>query len=678
MKVAAIAVLGFAVAIGGLPLASSPNAAYANEPTPQLIHAATNGKVTVGADVEGKLWWSDKGGTSGTWVNSGSALSKNGVTSLVWTGQLFIASSYFSTARSTDGKTWTIRVFPLGRQFDPGNIISDEEFFRAGSMSAEQVQQFLDNRLPGCSAGFVCINRYTEDTWDRPKTVLCNEYKGARRETAAQIIAKVSAACGVAAEVLIVLIQKEQGLVTLANPSKARYDRATGYACPDTAPCNAEYFGFYNQVYNAAKQFKRYANPPGTSRYFTWFPVGRQSNVRWHPQVACGTSPVTIQNQATAGLYYYTPYAPNAAAMANLTGMGDSCSAYGNRNFWRLYNYWFNPTKEFGTYITTYQGGLLAVDGDGVLARSTNGIDWIRFAQIPGVGGTNRIAEFGLTESGSLGIVTAKGEGYQTTDLASWSSLTVTKSDQPQTFVSTHTVRSGDTVWAIARSQGVTIDAVVKENSLPNNGNSIFVGQKLTITKTGVVPQYVSPIKPHASAVPLSTFGLGTPQPAPTPAPAPEQPATDTPTTDTPATDAPATDTPTTDTPATDTPATEAPAPAPQTRVLQPLVTQKSETDSVYVVRRGDTVIRIAARNGTSVAKIREWNNLRNVNRIFIGQRLIVGKVSAEQAFHRVEAGDTVDIIATLRETTTARVLALNPSLRQGTALEVGSLVRVR
>jgi LysM repeat protein len=72
-----------------------------------------------------------------------------------------------------------------------------------------------------------------------------------------------------------------------------------------------------------------------------------------------------------------------------------------------------------------------------------------------------------------------------------------------------------------------------------------------------------------------------------------------------------------------------------------------------------------------------DWNNIRNVNRIIIGQRLIVGKDSSQQSFHRVESGDTVDVIAQLRGTTTARVLSLNPSLRQNSTLEVGSLVRV-
>jgi len=656
LKVLSTALLAVAVTVGGLQMGHAPDSAYASQPTPQLAHAATNGSITVGAGVDGKLWWSERGGENGTWVDSGANLSKNGVTSLIWTGNMFIASSYFSTARSTNGKTWTIRVFPLGRQFDPGNIISDEEFFRAGTMTAEQIQQFFDNRAPECRSGFVCLNKYTERTFDREATVLCNEYKGARSETAAQIIAKVSQACGVAAEVLIVLIQKEQGLVTHSSPNQARYDRSTGYACPDTAPCDARFFGFYNQVYNAAKQFKRYANPPGTSRFFTWFPVGRESQVRWHPNVSCGTTPVTIRNQATAGLYYYTPYTPNSPAMANLTGAGDACSAYGNRNFWRLYNYWFNPTKEFGTYLTTRDGRMFAVDGDGVIAESTDGVNWLRTGQIPNVGGANRIAEFGFTEAGTFGIVTIRGEGFQSSDLRSWSGLEVTKSETQQSFVQTHTVRAGDTVFAIARANGVTVNHIVQENTLPNNGNRIFVGQRLTITKEGVVAQYQSPIRPHQSVVPLSTFGQSPSTPVSSPAPTPDA--------------APPT---TTDQVTTDAPAGDQPA----TRVLAPLVTQKADTDTVYVVKRGDTMLRIAFRNGQTVRQLVEWNNIRNVNRIFIGQRLIVGKASGEQTFHRVEAGDTLQVIAQVRNVPLARVLSLNPSLSQNSSLEVGSLVRL-
>ena len=305
-----------------------------------------------------------------------------------------------------------------------------------------------------------------------------------------------------------------------------------------------------------------------------------------------------------------------------------------------------------------------------MIAQSSDGINWLRTGQIPGVGGSNRIAEFGFTDSGTFGIVTTQGVGFQSADLADWSNLEVTKTEQAQQFVQTHTVKRGDTVWGIARANGVSISAIVQENSLTNNGDRIFVGQQLTITKQGTVAQYQSPIKPHSSTVPLSTFGQG--------APAPVQPVTDSgdsPTTDTPTTDS------STDAPA-DNPSEESSAEAPvvqdQNRVLQPLVTQTADTDKVYVVRRGDTLIRIAFRNGQTVRQLVEWNSIRNVNRIFIGQRLIVGKDSATQSFHRVEAGDTVSLIAQLRNVELARVLSLNPSLSENSTLEVGALVRVQ
>jgi hypothetical protein len=194
---------------------------------------------------------------------------------------------------------------------------------------------------------------------------MCGEYKSGGRETAAQIIARVSAACGVSAEMLLVLLQKEQSLVTHQSPSATRFKIATGYACPDTAPCDSLYFGFYNQVYHAAKQFKRYANPPGTSTFFTWYPVGKKSNVLFHPNSLCGRTPVTVKNQATAGLYYYTPYTPNGPSLQSFSGTGDACSSYGNRNFWRIYNLWFNPTKSYSTWYLHAGSSHLVIDNDG-------------------------------------------------------------------------------------------------------------------------------------------------------------------------------------------------------------------------------------------------------------------------------------------------------------------------
>lgn len=136
--------------------------------------------------------------------------------------------------------------------------------------------------------------------------------------------------------------QAVQSLVTDLAPSERQFRSATGYGCPDTANCDSGSYGFAAQIYGAAWQFQRYRSP-GSS--FDWYPVGETNDIRYSPDAECGTAPVTIANAATAGLYYYTPYQPNAAALAHLYGEGDACSAYGNRNFWQIFSTWFGDPQ---------------------------------------------------------------------------------------------------------------------------------------------------------------------------------------------------------------------------------------------------------------------------------------------------------------------------------------------
>lgn len=225
--------------------------------------------------------------------------------------------------------------------FQPGNIISDAAFYDRGTMTEAQIQSFLQSKVPSCQSGYVCLKDWYDTSRTTGADAMCGSYSGGIRERAAAIIYKVAQACGINPQVLIVMLQKEQGLVTHTWPSDWRYTIAMGQGCPDTAACDTRYYGFFNQVYGAAWQLKRYANPPGTSAYFTWFAPGKTWNVRWHPNASCGSAPVYIQNQATANLYYYTPYQPNAAALRAGYGEGDGCSAYGNRNFYQYFTDWF-------------------------------------------------------------------------------------------------------------------------------------------------------------------------------------------------------------------------------------------------------------------------------------------------------------------------------------------------
>lgn len=229
-----------------------------------------------------------------------------------------------------------------GADFDAGNIISDSIFFNANSMNESQVQAFLNSVVPNCAGanGWPCLKNLVTGTTSRAAVggTHCAAYQGAPAESAARIIVKVAQACGINPQVLIVMLQKEQGLVTATSPTERQYRVAMGYACPDTAPCDTAYYGFYNQVYMAAWQLRQYTNFPDRT-----YRIG-EVRIPYHPNSACGSSIVNIRNQATANLYNYTPYRPNAAALANLSGTGDACSAYGNRNFWVYMNTWFPST----------------------------------------------------------------------------------------------------------------------------------------------------------------------------------------------------------------------------------------------------------------------------------------------------------------------------------------------
>ncbi|MEO6200627.1 MAG: hypothetical protein ABIX44_05630 [Cryobacterium sp.] len=231
--------------------------------------------------------------------------------------------------------------------FDPGLIISDYNFYNNAAMTDGEIQSFLEASPCTPVDSSPCLWEYRESTTFQPDQGdgHCAPYAATRNEPASRIIARVAQACTISPKVLLVMLQKEQSLVT--RPSASGYLRATGYGCPDTADCDKRYFGFFNQVYRAAWQFRQYSQEPERA-----YKIGRV-NVGFNPDAACGAEPVRIRNQATANLYNYTPYQPNAALLARPGTDGDSCSAFGNLNFWRFYTHWFGPTENqpFPSYL---------------------------------------------------------------------------------------------------------------------------------------------------------------------------------------------------------------------------------------------------------------------------------------------------------------------------------------
>ncbi len=258
-----------------------------------------------------------------------------------------------------------------------GNIIDDSIFFDKNSMTVGEIQAFLNSKVPVCDtsgskpseygggtraqygaskgypAPFVCLKDYYEN----PSTKANNLHGSPIPPggiSAAQIIWNVSQQFGISPKVMLVMLHKESDRLMIDDwPWSTQYRTAMGYGCPDSGPnysanCNPNDYGFYTQMYSAARQFRLYANSPNSYN----FVAGRNNTIQYNPDPACGSSVVYIENQATAGLYNYTPYQPNQSALN--AGYGTApCGAYGNRNFWKLYNDWFGSTHGRISWHTT-------------------------------------------------------------------------------------------------------------------------------------------------------------------------------------------------------------------------------------------------------------------------------------------------------------------------------------
>ncbi|GAA4753949.1 hypothetical protein GCM10025783_28610 [Amnibacterium soli] len=295
--------------------------------------------------------------------------------------------------------------------FDPANIIDDAVMFNGATMTAAQIQSFLNAKQPSCASGATCLKSVQVDMPRMTANLMCKAMPAQASATAAQVIAAVGKACNVSPQVILVMLQKEQTLVTGRMPYSGEsvsliYRKATGLGCPDTAACDPNKYGLFNQLYGVAYWLVRYTTPPGTTgagwTSYSWFPVGRPAGILYNPNATCGAKTVTIKNKATASLYYYTPYVPNTSALSAGWGIGNSCSAYGNRNFYLYFTTWFGSTHYVVTgAINTYWSKNKSAYGDpagnAVKVSANGGGSYQRFAK--GTIYTSDAGTFGLTGS---------------------------------------------------------------------------------------------------------------------------------------------------------------------------------------------------------------------------------------------------------------------------------------
>ncbi|MDR3128006.1 MAG: hypothetical protein LBT99_01580 [Bifidobacteriaceae bacterium] len=386
---------------------------------------------------------------------------------------LTVNSIFNSKAEAVEMSNW-----------DAGQIITDGSFWTTGKMSKTDIQNFLNSKNSTCvsNGDNKCLKDYVEKTSTKSSDAYCSgTFSGSNTDTAASIISKASQACKVNEKVLLTMLQKEQGLVTalwayyvdpngVHSNDDSHFKSAMGMGCPDTAACDSKYYGFSNQVYNAARQLNVYR----ITQSYNYKPY-KDNYIQYNPNTSCGGSNIYISNWATAALYTYTPYQPNAAALANPYGTGDNCSAYGNRNFFRIFYDWFGRPNSYyvkGAIANKYNdlGGVnarladptsyeLPVSGKGVAQTFQGGnIYWRSLT-----GGT--YAVWGAIKSrysslgGSGGFL-----GFPTTDELSAASVTV------QVF------ESGSIYWIKSSGKTFITKGAIRNKYNSKGGTASFLG----------------------------------------------------------------------------------------------------------------------------------------------------------------------------------------------------------
>lgn len=243
--------------------------------------------------------------------------------------------------------------------FDPGYIISDYVMSNKNSMTEAEIQAFLTKKNPCKNRDYdyyLYLSQKPNYTWhwkDDHFVCISEELFGdgeiiGEGETAAHIIWQAAQDFDINPQVLLVLLEKEMSLITDPIPNDKDYRKATGYGCPDTAACSSKYYGFKNQIRNAAQLFHTVLDGGWTN-----YPLG-ENYIQYNPSASCGGSVVNIRSLATSALYRYTPYQPNQGALN--AGYGTAaCGAYGNRNFYLYFEDWFGGITETKATVSEYK-----------------------------------------------------------------------------------------------------------------------------------------------------------------------------------------------------------------------------------------------------------------------------------------------------------------------------------
>lgn len=239
---------------------------------------------------------------------------------------------------------------PVDPLFNPSKLVEDKVFSDVQTFGGpEGIQKFLERKnsvLANTSPGFIArlkepdSPKYKQDLED-PQPNL------GRLRTAAELIWDASRQSGLNPQVILVTLNKEQGLITAktdANETglQRALDFSMGFGCPDSTGCsNSQFVGFYAQLFGtfdssgnrylgAAKSLMRSFTTEGGRGPQVNGKVAKVGDVITLDNTMGGYEGImpqqtfSLENKATAALYRYTPHVFN-----------------GNYNFWKFFQAWF-------------------------------------------------------------------------------------------------------------------------------------------------------------------------------------------------------------------------------------------------------------------------------------------------------------------------------------------------
>ena len=94
------------------------------------------------------------------------------------------------------------------------------------------------------------------------------------------------------------------------------------------------------------------------------------------------------------------------------------------------------------------------------------------------------------------------------------------------------------------------------------------------------------------------------------------------------------------------------------------------------VIRRGDSLSKLAEKYGVSVADIQEWNDIRNPSKVRIGQKVVIYTGGGGWVIHKVKRGDSLGAIASRYGCTLAEIKSWNGI--SGTVIHPGQELKIK